>query len=152
MRQIRFDQPEKSVVAKLCINTGHKIDFSNVSLFDRASGYMECLVKEAIQIRLNQKNFNRNNGFTLSQAWNPVTKLFKHDIDSGKAAIEPAHRPVALTDWARYKFGWNVFPNHNETITLRTRTGMVLEMLVFSPLNNLTRLIARDNFIVDEKG
>jgi hypothetical protein len=52
--------------------------------------------KEAIQIRLNQNNINRDNGFTLSRAWNPVTKLlFTHNLDPGKAAIEPAHRPVA---------------------------------------------------------
>jgi hypothetical protein len=55
---------------------------------------MYRLVKEAIQIKLNQ-NFNRDNGFILSRAWNPVTKLlFTHDRDPGKAAIEPAHRPV----------------------------------------------------------
>jgi hypothetical protein len=60
---------------------------------DRASGYMDRPVKEAIQIRLNQ---NRDNAFTLSQAWNPITKLlFTHDLDPGKAAIEPAHQPVA---------------------------------------------------------
>jgi len=57
---------------------------------------MDCLVKEAIQIRLNYKNFNRDSGFTLSWAWNPVTKLlFKHDTDPDKVAIEPAHRRVA---------------------------------------------------------
>jgi hypothetical protein len=56
---------------------------------------MDRLVKEAIQIRLNQNNINRDNGFTMSRAWNPVTKLFTHDTDPGKAANEPAHRPVA---------------------------------------------------------
>jgi hypothetical protein len=56
---------------------------------------MDRLVKEAIQIRLNQNNINRDNGFTLSRTWNPVTKLlFTHNLDPGKAAIEPAHRPV----------------------------------------------------------
>jgi hypothetical protein len=94
MRHIRLDQPEKSAVAEHSINTGHKINF-NVSVLDRASGYMDRLVKEAIQIRLNQKNFNRDYGFTLSRAWNPVTKLLKHYTEPGKAAIEPAHRPVA---------------------------------------------------------
>jgi hypothetical protein len=89
------DQPEKSAVAEHSINPGHKIDFNNVSVLDRASGYMDRLVKEAIQIRLNQNNVNRDNGFTLSRAWNPVTKLFfTHNLDTGKAAIEPAHRPV----------------------------------------------------------
>jgi len=51
---------------------------------------MDRLVKEAIQIRLNYKNFNRDSGFTLSRAWNPLTNLlFKHDTDPGKATIEP---------------------------------------------------------------
>jgi hypothetical protein len=37
-------------------------------------------------------DINRDNGFTLCRAWNPVTKLlFKHDLDIGKAAIGPAH-------------------------------------------------------------
>jgi hypothetical protein len=93
MRHIRLDQPEKSAVAEHSIYAGHNIDFNNVSVLDRAWGYMDRIVKEAIQIRLNQ-NINRDNGFTLSRAWNPVTKLFTHNLDPGKAAIEPAHRPV----------------------------------------------------------
>jgi hypothetical protein len=96
MRHIGLDQPEKSAVAEHSINAGHKIDFNNVSVLDRASGYMDRLVKEAIQKRLNQNNINRDNGFTLSRAWNPVTKLlFTHNLDPGKAAIETAHRPVS---------------------------------------------------------
>jgi hypothetical protein len=55
---------------------------------------MDRLIKEAIQIRLNQNNINRDNGFTLSRAWNPVTKLLFTHNDPGKVAIEPAHRPV----------------------------------------------------------
>jgi hypothetical protein len=73
-----------------------EIDFNNVSVLDRASGYMDHLIKEAIQIRLNQNNINRDNGFTLSWAWNPVTKLLStQNLDPGKAVIEPAHQPVA---------------------------------------------------------
>jgi hypothetical protein len=82
-RHIRLNQLEKSVVVEHSINTEHQIDF-NISMLDRASGYMDCLVKEAIQIRHNYKNFNRDSGFTLSWAWNPVTKLlFKHDTGPG---------------------------------------------------------------------
>jgi hypothetical protein len=95
MRHIRLDQPEKSAVAEHSINAGHQIDF-NILVLDRASGYTDRLVREAIQIRPNQNNFNRDNDFTLSWAWNPVTKsLFTHDLDPGKAAIEPTHRLVA---------------------------------------------------------
>jgi hypothetical protein len=86
MRHIQLDEPEKCVVAEHSINIGHQIDFNNVSVLDRASGYMDRLVKEAIQIQLNHKNFNRDDGFMLSQAWNPITKLlFKHDTDPGKS-------------------------------------------------------------------
>jgi hypothetical protein len=53
MRHIRLDQPEKSAVAEHSINTGHQIDFRNISVLNRASGYMDRLVKEATQIRLN---------------------------------------------------------------------------------------------------
>jgi hypothetical protein len=78
------------MVAEHSINTGHQIDFNNISVLERVSGYMDHLVKEAIQIRINCKNFNRDSGFTLSQAWNRVTKLFfKHDTDTGKVATEP---------------------------------------------------------------
>jgi hypothetical protein len=45
-------------------------------------------------------------------------------------------------------YGQNVFPNHSQTSTLRTRAEMVFEKLGFSPLNHLTRLIARENFII----
>jgi hypothetical protein len=34
------------------------------------------------------------------------------------------------------------------TSTLRTRTEMVFETLVFSPHNHLTRLIARENLMI----
>jgi hypothetical protein len=51
MGQLRLDQPKKSAVAEHGINAGHKIYFNNISVLDRASGYMDCLIKEAIQIR-----------------------------------------------------------------------------------------------------
>jgi len=100
--ETQLDQLEKSAVAEHSINTGHQIDFNNISVLDRASGYMDCLIKEAIQIRLNYKNFNRDSGFTLSRAWNPVTKLlFRHDTDPGKVAIEPAHQSQPVKDLLR---------------------------------------------------
>jgi hypothetical protein len=44
----------------------------------------------------------------------------------------------------RVVYGW--FSRHIST--LRTRTEMVLETLVFSPFNQLTRLVAREHFII----
>jgi hypothetical protein len=72
---IRLDQLEKSAVAKHGINIGHQIDFDNVSVLDRASGYMDCLVKKAIQIRLNQKNFNREQWLYAEPGLEPRNKV-----------------------------------------------------------------------------
>jgi hypothetical protein len=60
------------VVAEHSINTGHCIDFSNTIVLDRTSSYMDRLVKEAIGIRLNNQNSNRDGGLMLSHAWHPV--------------------------------------------------------------------------------
>jgi hypothetical protein len=59
LRHVRFEQPEKFAVVQHSINTGHRIDFSSTSVLDKAAGYMDRLVKEAIEIRLNFSNFNR---------------------------------------------------------------------------------------------
>jgi len=64
----------------ICLNHLEK------SMLDRASGYKGHLIKEAIEIRLNYKNFNRDGGFTLSQAWYPVTNLLSnHKAGPGRA-------------------------------------------------------------------
>jgi hypothetical protein len=55
MRHICLDQPEKSAVAEHSVNTGHQIDFSNITVWDRTLGYMNRVVKEATHIRLNRK-------------------------------------------------------------------------------------------------
>jgi hypothetical protein len=36
---------------------------------------MDRLVKEAIGIRLNNKNFNRDGGLKLSRAWHPLINM-----------------------------------------------------------------------------
>jgi hypothetical protein len=41
---------------------------------DKATGY----IKEAIEIRLNTKNFNRDSGITLSAAWYPVANMLSN--------------------------------------------------------------------------
>jgi hypothetical protein len=50
MRHIHLKQPEKSAVAEHGINTGHHIYFNNISMLDRATGYMDHLIKQATEI------------------------------------------------------------------------------------------------------
>jgi hypothetical protein len=59
LRHVRLEQPEKSAMADHSTSTGHRIDFSSTSALDKTAGYMDRLVKEATEIRLNFNNFNR---------------------------------------------------------------------------------------------
>jgi hypothetical protein len=45
---------------------------SSTTTLDKAQGYMDCLIKEAIEMRLHPRNFNRDGGFNLSQPGYPV--------------------------------------------------------------------------------
>jgi hypothetical protein len=76
-RHIHLGQPGNSAVAEHSIETGHNIDFNNIMILEKVTGYMNHLVKEAIEICLHPNNFNRDGGLNLSQAWQPVTSMLK---------------------------------------------------------------------------
>jgi hypothetical protein len=76
-RHIRLGQPDKSAVVEHSIKAGHNIDFNNIMILDKVTGYMDCIVKEAIEIHLHPNNFNSDGGFNLSRAWQPVTNILK---------------------------------------------------------------------------
>jgi hypothetical protein len=71
-------QPAKSAVAEHSTESGHRIKFHETEGLAETSGYMERLVKEAIEINLNPENINREERFKLSKAWNPRTSLLRH--------------------------------------------------------------------------
>jgi hypothetical protein len=58
-------------VVEHSIDTDHRIDFSGTSKLCKATRYMDCLVKEATEIRLHPNDFNRDDGFTISHTWHP---------------------------------------------------------------------------------
>jgi hypothetical protein len=53
-------------VAEHSIEAGHKIDFNNITILEKVTGFMDRLVKEAMEIHLHPNNFNRDGDFTLS--------------------------------------------------------------------------------------
>jgi hypothetical protein len=57
--------------------TCHNTEFGSITILDKAPGYMDHLIKEALKIRLHPRNFNRNRGFSLSLSWYPVTNIIK---------------------------------------------------------------------------
>jgi hypothetical protein len=60
---------------------------SSTSVLDKTAGYMDRLMKEAIEIWLNTGNFNRDGGFMLSLAWYPVmNKLSNQKAEWNRAS------------------------------------------------------------------
>ena len=72
MRHFHLDQPEKTAVAEHITDTGHSMKFNNICRLIKVQGYMDHLVKEAIEIQLHPNNFNRDGGFMLSRTWQPL--------------------------------------------------------------------------------
>jgi hypothetical protein len=70
-------QPDKPAVAEHSTVSGHLIKFPETEVLAKTSGCMARLVKEPIEIRLHP-NINNEEGFKLSKAQNPSTRLLRH--------------------------------------------------------------------------
>jgi len=57
----------KSAVAEHLLNIGYEILFDKTNRLNTMTIYMDHMEKEAIQMQLHAKNFNREAGFILSQ-------------------------------------------------------------------------------------
>jgi hypothetical protein len=97
-RHIRLNQLERSAVAEHSLTTYHRIDFDSASKLGTTTRYMDCLVREAIEIRLHPDNFNRDDGFNLSYAWRPIIKILQPSnsapmANQGQVQVENQPRP-----------------------------------------------------------
>jgi hypothetical protein len=97
-RYVRLYQTERSAVAEPSLSTYHRIDFDGSSKLGTATRYMDGLVREAIEIRLHQENFKRDDGFNLSCAWCTIIKILQTPnsvpmANPGQAQVEKQPRP-----------------------------------------------------------
>ena len=74
---IRLARTQTSAVSKHAHDTGHYPIWNEVKFFDRDPHWHTRRVKEAIHIRLQPNNINRDTGIEIPEAWMPTIK--KHN-------------------------------------------------------------------------
>ncbi|KAJ8948280.1 hypothetical protein NQ318_020765 [Aromia moschata] len=69
-RHTRMGNTDKSAIAEhVHTNENHKIDYEDIRVLDKTTRYYPRIIRESLEIMKNNNNFNREDGYRLSNTW-----------------------------------------------------------------------------------
>ena len=99
-RDVRLGRVDGSAVAEHALEAGHHPNWDDVQCVDREQHWYTRRIKEAIHIRLQRNNVNRDSGVDIPGFWLPTIR--HHDRPGPRGATEENRRVTRLMPAARY--------------------------------------------------
>ena len=96
-RDLKMQYFDNSAVAQHALENNHHIVFDEARLIDRATNYWDRIRREAIEIKLQPSNFNRDSGLHISKSWDPaITTLQRLRARGQHSTSAPAQHTPAV--------------------------------------------------------
>lgn len=76
-RHVRLGHPDKTAVAEHRLSHSHLIKFQDTRILSTVAGYMDRLIREAVELELFPNNMKREDGLTLRGSWKPTFRLLR---------------------------------------------------------------------------
>lgn len=71
-----------SEIAEHCLSNLHGMDYEHTKVLTQTSKYWDCIITEAIEVRIRKPKLNRDNCYFLSKAWKPACTQIKNETSN----------------------------------------------------------------------